>query len=156
MLKLDILGNDTLELEYLVLSYDGTLAEDGKMLEGVEERIRVLADTLKIYILTADTFGLVDSGCSRLPVEIVKISGTGGYGQKEGFVQKLGPDSVVAIGNGFNDHRMLEVSWLSILVMGREGAAARAVLNSDVVCRSIEDALDLLLHPQRLVATLRT
>ncbi|NPV90923.1 MAG: hypothetical protein HPY50_09135 [Firmicutes bacterium] len=156
MLKVDIPGSDTLELHYLVLDYNGTLAEDGEILEGVEERIRFLADYLKIYIITADTFGLVKEYCSRLPVEIVKISGTGGYSQKEKFVKKLGPDRVVAIGNGFNDHLMLEASWLGILVIGSEGAAARSILNSDVVCRSIEEALDLLIHPQRLVATLRT
>lgn len=156
MLRVDIPGNDTLELEYLVLDYNGTLAEDGEMLEGLAERLKFLADYLKIYVVTADTFGLVREYCSRLPVRVIIVEGTGGYLKKERIVKQLGPDRVVAVGNGYNDHLMLEASWLGILVLGSEGASARSLLSADVVTRGIDEALDLLIHPQRLVATLRT
>jgi len=62
---------------------------------------------------------------------------------------------VVAIGNGANDAAMLQEAALGIAVLGPEGLAAEALLAADVVVASIEDALDLLLRPHRLVATLR-
>jgi soluble P-type ATPase len=40
-------------------------------------------------------------------------------------------------------------------VIGREGTAAALLGAADVVVTRIEDALDLLLDPRRLVATLR-
>jgi len=40
--------------------------------------------------------------------------------------------------------------------MQEEGAATPSLLAADVVCRDIVSALELLLHPLRLTATLRT
>jgi soluble P-type ATPase len=62
---------------------------------------------------------------------------------------------VVAIGNGANDALMLEHAALGILVMGGEGAAVEALLRARVVVTDICEALDLLLFPKRLIATLR-
>jgi soluble P-type ATPase len=50
---------------------------------------------------------------------------------------------------------MLQAAALGIAVLGPEGLAAEAWQAADVVMASIHDALDLLLHPRRLVATLR-
>jgi len=44
---------------------------------------------------------------------------------------------------------------LGIAVVGPEGAAGAAVGAADVVVTDIRTALDLLLRPRRLVATLR-
>jgi soluble P-type ATPase len=62
---------------------------------------------------------------------------------------------VVAIGNGRNDRKMLDVAALGIAVCGAEGAAAETLQAGDIVVGRIVDALDLLLHPKRLMATLR-
>ena len=62
----------------------------------------------------------------------------------------------MAIGNGTNDVLMLEHCSLGIVVLGPEGTSGAALRAADVICRSIEEALDLLLSPQALVATLRT
>jgi soluble P-type ATPase len=50
---------------------------------------------------------------------------------------------------------MLSSAALGIAVLGPEGLAVEALRAAHVVVARIEDALDLLLHPQRLVATLR-
>ena len=60
------------------------------------------------------------------------------------------------IGNGRNDVAMFKAATLSIAVVGPEGAAAVAVRSADVVCLNIHDALDLLMNPLRLKATLRS
>jgi soluble P-type ATPase len=67
----------------------------------------------------------------------------------------MGAERVVAIGNGRNDRLMLEAAALGIAVIGDEGIAAEAASASDIVTRHIRDALQLLLEPRRLVASLR-
>lgn len=59
------------------------------------------------------------------------------------------------IGNGANDMLALLAAELGIAVIGREGLSVLALRSADVVCASIADALDLLLEPDALVATLR-
>jgi soluble P-type ATPase len=50
---------------------------------------------------------------------------------------------------------MLEAASLGIAVMQPEGVAIEALLAAKVAVPDIRAALDLLLHPQRLAATLR-
>jgi len=67
----------------------------------------------------------------------------------------LGKEKCVAIGNGANDVLMLKQSAIGICVIGKEGASSEAVQHSDIVVYDINDALDLLLNPKRIIATLR-
>ena len=67
----------------------------------------------------------------------------------------LGLKTTAAVGNGANDARMLKEVALGIAVVQEEGAAVAAIQNADVAFQSINDALDALLSPDRLVATLR-
>jgi soluble P-type ATPase len=39
--------------------------------------------------------------------------------------------------------------------MGDEGCAKETLLSSDIVCKNIVSAMELLLKPKRLIATLR-
>ena len=50
---------------------------------------------------------------------------------------------------------VLEAAALGLAVLGPEGASAAALRSADVVCASAADALDLLLDPKALSATLR-
>ena len=76
------------------------------------------------------------------------------YAQAPRLVERLGAERVVAVGNGANDAGMLQAAALGIAVLGPEGLAGEAWQAADVVA-GIHQALDLLLHPRRLVATLR-
>ena len=75
---------------------------------------------------------------------------------KAARVEEIGAERTVAIGNGRNDRLMLARAALGIAVVLGEGAASEAIRAADVVCTSILDALDLLTHPQRLIAVLRS
>ena len=75
--------------------------------------------------------------------------------QKAALINQLGSEHVVAIGNGANDTDMLKAAAIGIAVLGPEGLCAETLLAADVVVTSITDALDLLLVPKRLIATLR-
>ena len=155
MLDLTIPGFGRLEITEAVFDYNGTLAADGLLLEGVQDRIQRLRSELRMHVVTADTFGSAARELQRLPCALVILDAGNQAEAKRNFVQSLGAAHVVAIGNGRNDRMMLETAALGITVCGIEGAAAEAVTTADVVVSHIVDALDLLLHPKRLLATLR-
>ena len=75
--------------------------------------------------------------------------------QKLRLVRQLGSEVTVSIGNGSNDAAMLKESGLGICMLGPEGASSETMANSDLVISDINAALDLLLKPGRLIATLR-
>jgi len=68
----------------------------------------------------------------------------------------LGKENVVSIGYGQNDALMLKESALGIALIQSEGAFIGTLLNADIICTHINDALNLLLKPLRIKATLRT
>jgi soluble P-type ATPase len=81
----------------------------------------------------------------------------GGQDQaKADFVKRLGADRTVSIGNGRNDALMLSASRLGIAVVLAEGASTVSLNAADIVCTDIVHALELLMHPLRLTATLRS
>jgi len=155
LIHLDIPGWGTIELEHLVLDLNGTVALDGEVIPGVAERLAALAAYLAVHLVTADTHGRAGEIGERLRVRLLHIAPGDEAGQKQALVERLGAERVTAIGNGVNDARMLSAAALGIAVLGPEGLAVEALQAADVVVGRIEDALDLLLHPRRLVATLR-
>lgn len=154
-MTIEIPGYEVLELKYLLLDYNGTIAADGRIPEPVKGRIRALADVLEIYVLTADTHGNAREACRDLPLRVQTFSGDDVMIEKRKIVERLGAESCVAIGNGRNDILMLKESKLSIAVMACEGVYSGLLSAAKICVRSMEDALDLLLCPKRLIATLR-
>jgi soluble P-type ATPase len=151
-ISVDIPGRGALTLEHLLLDVNGTLTNRGELLQGVAERLRSLSTRLDVELLSADTFGVLDSVSAELGVRFGIVT-TGE--EKARRVWELGAERCAAIGNGANDAAMLDVAGLGIAVVGPEGAAAAAVRAAEVVCASITDAFDLLLDERALVATLR-
>jgi len=155
VIALDIPGVGALRLEHLVLDFNGTLARDGVLLEGVAPRLRELAGRLALHVVTADTFGRARAALGGLPLTL-EILPTGGEADaKAAWIDKLGRDGCAAMGNGANDALMLERAAISIAVVGPEGAASGAVRSAKIVVGDPCVGLDLLLEPRRLVATLR-
>lgn len=152
MRTISIPGRPPLELAHLVLDVNGTLTERGEVIDGVEARLRRLRESLDVHLLSADTFGSLAHVASTLGLDPTVI---GGGAEKAAFVRELGARQCAAIGNGANDRGMLEEAALGIAVIGPEGAAAATIGAADVVCRSIVDALGLLLDDQAIAATLR-
>jgi P-type E1-E2 ATPase len=110
---------------------------------------------VSVSIVTADTHGNASRLGAQLHAQILRVEQGAEDIQKLAIVKRLGQETTVAIGNGCNDVSMLKEAALGICVMGEEGAAAEAVMSSDVVTASIFVALDLLINTDRLVATLR-
>lgn len=152
MIQIDIPQRGILALEHAVFDINGTLAVDGDVVAGVTERLLALGELLSIHALTAGSHGNLKEIERTLGIPLKRIS-TGE--EKYQFVQQLGPSKVVAIGNGMNDVGMLRVAALGIAVLGGEGAATMAWQAADVLAIGPLDAIDLLLQPKRLIATLR-
>ncbi|KPJ78565.1 MAG: ATPase P [Deltaproteobacteria bacterium SG8_13] len=156
MIEVDIPGYRTLQLEYLVLDHNGTLAVDGILKPEVRECLQQLSESLTIYVVTADTFGRAASQLQGVPCELTILPpGNQDVGKLE-FVQQLGKERTVCMGNGRNDRLMLEQAALGVAVILEEGAAVETISSADVVCNGILPALELLLYPLRLTATLRS
>ena len=155
MLNIQIPGRELLTLNHLVLDYNGTIAEDGNIIEGIRPRLAELSKELSIYVITADTHGTAAKKCEGLPLQVLTFPTTEVGKIKAEEVTKL-EGGVITIGNGFNDIQMSDAADLSICVIGREGCCGALIAHCDVVVTSIDDALDLLLKPDRLRATLRT
>lgn len=155
MIRLDIPGRGVLDLQYLVLDLNGTVALDGQILPGVASRLTALSEQLTIHMLSADTRGRAAETASVLGVNLAVVARGREQEQKRQFVEALGSHTVVAVGNGANDQQMLQAAELGLAVLGREGLSVAALTSADVLVASIEDALELLLEPQRLIATLR-
>ncbi len=156
MLDINIPGWGKLALENLVLDFNGTLALDGELLPGAAERLQSLAAQLHIFVVTADTFGRARQRLAGLPCELTILPPGAQDEAKLAFVQSLGAASTAAVGNGRNDRLMLAEAALGIVVVQQECASAETLVSADVVAPDICAALDLLLNPLRLTATLRS
>jgi soluble P-type ATPase len=156
MIEISIPGFGDLCLEHLVLDYNGTLACDGEMIPGVGEALALLAERLELHVVTADTFNKAGARLADTPCRLVVLPKADQDVGKLEYVDGLGRERTVAIGNGRNDRRMLDAAALGIAVIEGEGAASQAMAAADVVCPGILSALELLTNPLRLTATLRS
>jgi P-type E1-E2 ATPase len=155
MIKIDIPGFRTLQFQYLVLDVNGTIAKDGQLIEGTKELLLELGTKLEVHLITADTHGRQEVINQQLKLTANLIPVQKQAEAKLNYIEKLGADTVVAAGNGANDAMMLERAALGIGIVGPEGAAGITLQRADVVVTDIRSALELLLYPKRLIATLR-
>ena len=155
MIELNIPGRGSVRLEHLVTDVNGTLARDGTLIDGIGRRITALQDRLSIHLLTADTHGRQATIDQQLDLKAVRLSPGNEQDQKRSYVEHLGADCVVAMGQGANDAGMLKAAAIGICVLSDEGTAIETLLAADVVTPNILTAFDLLDKPLRLVATLR-
>lgn len=156
MLEITLPGRGrALILKHLLIDLNGTLTNAGKLDELVKSQIIKLKEKLEIYLLTADTYGTAKLISEELGIKLIEVDAINGGQDKRLFLHQLNAQEAVAIGNGFNDIEMLAEANLSIVIMGQEGCALPALLQADIAVTNIKDALDLLLNPERIIATLR-
>ncbi|HTY61962.1 MAG TPA: ATPase P [Acidobacteriota bacterium] len=155
MIEIDVPGYRKFRLSHLVLDVNGTIAKDGQLIDGVHELLAKLGSQIEVHMITADTHGRQEVINRQLNLTAVSIPVQKQAEAKLDYINKLGTDSVVAVGNGANDALMLEHAALGIGIIGAEGAAGITLQKADVVVTDTRSALELLLYPKRLMATLR-
>ncbi len=152
MIRIDIPKWGSIELQHAVFDVNGTLAVDGMPIPGVVARLQALGEHLSLHALTAGTHGNL-AELARVLGFPLQLIATGE--EKVHYVQHLGPAQVIAFGNGRNDVGMLRLAAIGVAVLAAEGAAMDALQAADVLALGPVEAIDLLLKPKRLIATLR-
>ena len=155
MIEISIPGRGNSRITHLVFDVNGTLATDGTLITGVAEKLSLLREQVTVHLLTADTHGGQAAIDEVLGFEANRVTPGDEAVQKARCVEDYGAETTVAIGNGANDADMLNAAGIGIAVLGDEGLCVETLNAADVLVRDIHDALDLLLKPERLVATLR-
>jgi soluble P-type ATPase len=155
MIIFEIPGRENINIKNIVFDYNGTIAVDGKLIEGVGEIINKLAADADIYILTADTYGTVKQECKDINAKVLTFPKENAGESKEEIVRELGGNNTICIGNGYNDILMFKESILSIAIIEGEGTSGKLLAHADIVARSIKEALKILLNKNMVKATLR-
>src|SRR5512139_1985163 len=146
MIEIDIPGFGPVRLAHAVTDFTGTLSVDGALAPGVRDQLVRVSKLLTLHVLTADTFGKARGELEGLDCQFHLLAGDDHDLQKERYVLELGPERVVALGNGNNDRRMLKTARVGIAVCLNEGCSKDAFTSADVLVSSAKDALDLLLN----------
>jgi soluble P-type ATPase len=147
-------GQGNLEIEFILIDFQGTLASDRRVHPKAKDRINLLSKRTKIYILTKEEKERVEEVLKKVKAEIIYLTEGKSSQQKLDLLRRLGPSRTVAIGNGVDDVPMIEEAGLGICILGKEGTFSEAMKKADVVFTNILDALDFLLKPLRQKATL--
>ncbi len=153
--SIEIPNYKTINLKHIVLDYNGTIAKDGVLKEEVTKLLPLLAQKYTLHVITADTFGSVVNELKDFDLHVKVLRSENHTLEKEAYISGLGASECAAVGNGNNDMKMLQKAEIGICLIGDEGCSTKSLLASDIVCKSISEALELFVHPKRLIATLR-
>jgi soluble P-type ATPase len=147
-------GQGNLEIEFILIDFEGTLASDRRVHPKAKDKINLLSKRANIYILTKEEKILVEEALKKVKAEIVYFKEGEAFLQKLDFLRKLGASQCVVVGNGVDDVPMIEEAGLGICVLSKEGTFTEAMKKADLVFMNILDAFDFLLKPLRQKATL--
>lgn len=148
-------GFGVLDIEDVVMDFNGTIAVDGHLLEGIADRIGRLSELARVHVLTSDTQQTAARELAGLPLTLDIYDTENAGAEKRRYVEAIGASRCACIGNGRNDVSMFQAAALSICVLETEGACTHALTCADLVVRAGIDALDMLLVDKRLASGLR-
>jgi len=149
-------GRTPLEIEFILLNFEGTLATDRRIHPKAKDKLNLLAKRSKIYILAKGEQEATGEILKKVIAEVIFLTEGEASEGKLDLLRQLGATKTVAIGSGVDDVPMIEEAGLGICIIDVEGASGEAIKKADVVFTSILDALDFLLKPLRHQATLGT
>ena len=147
-------GQSTLEIDFILIDFEGILASDRRVHPKAKDKINLLSKRTKICILTKEEKERVEEVLKRVKAETVYLTEGESSQKKLDLLRQLGPSRTVAVGGGLDDVSMIEEAGLGLCVLGKEGTSSEAMKKADVVFMNILDALDFLLKPLRQRATL--
>ncbi len=154
MISIERPGQGNLEIDFILIDFEGTLALDRRVHPKAKDKINLLSKRTKIYILAKGEKEQVIEVMRKVKAEIIHFAEGDASARKLNLLRQLGANRTVAIGNGQDDILMIEEAALGICVISREGTAAETIQKADAVVSNILDALDFLLKPIRQKATL--
>jgi soluble P-type ATPase len=157
-IAIEIPGFGPQHVTTVVSDFTGTLSFGGLAAEGVKEKLKQLIELVELHVITADSFGTARDQLAGIAEPHLLTTARQDV-EKAAWVSRFSLSNVAALGNGNNDRLMLqrlkEGGGLAIAVDNGEGCATDALLSSHLLVTGVAHALDLLLEPTRLKATLR-
>ncbi|MGQ9646018.1 MAG: hypothetical protein ACUVWO_05690 [Thermodesulfobacteriota bacterium] len=156
MISIERPGQRNLEIDFILIDFEGTLAQDRRVHPKAKDKLNLLSKRTKIYILTKGERETVQDALKKLKADIFYLKEGESSQSKVDLLRQLGPQRAVVIGNGLDDGLMMEEASLGICIIGKEGACGETLRKADLVVTDILDALDFLLKPLRHQATLGT
>jgi len=154
MISIQRPGMEDLDIHFVLIDFEGTLAMDGRVHPKAKDKVNLLSKRVTITILTKSNREKVEETLRKMKAEILYVAEGDSSQQKLNVLQRLGPHQTAVIGNGLDDVRIMEQAGLGMCVIGKEGSSAEAVAKADLVVTNVLDALDFLLKPLRQRATL--
>ncbi len=146
-------GVGELELDTIIFDLNGTLTVRGMLSQGVAERLQRLKNFGYTCVLfSGDQRGNAQKLAQELRILFVPTKDTEA---KRVAAQKYDKEHTVAIGNGRIDIGVFENAKVRIGTLQAEGVHTVILAHIDILVPSIMDALDLLLDPDSLAATMR-
>ncbi|MHA1792718.1 MAG: HAD family hydrolase [Promethearchaeota archaeon] len=156
VIEVNIPNYGNLKLKFLVMDMNGTIANNGIINPRLKEYFDALSKNLKLYIVTADTFGTVAEMAREFNIDHHLLpKKTLESIEKLEFIRELGPENVIALGNGNNDVMMLKEAIVGIGIIGKEGISKDCLISADILVHDVIDALEIIIKPEKLKATLR-
>lgn len=154
MILLQRPGQPNIEIECLLIDYEGSLAIDGRVHPKAKDKINLLSKRVKIYILVKGEKEKVEERLKNVKAEVLFLQEGQATLAKLELLKRVGSERTVAIGNGMDDVPLFEKAGFSIGVIGKEGASGEALKKADLVVTDVLNGLDFLLRPLRQKATL--
>ncbi len=154
MISIERPGQDHLEIDFILIDFEGTLASDRRVHPKAKDKINLLSKRAQIYILTKGEKELVEERLRKVRAELTYLQEAGASQQKLDLLRRLGASRTIAIGNGVDDASMIEEAALGVCILSKEGTCSETMKKADLVFMNILDALDFLLKPLRQKATL--
>ena len=108
MICFEIPGTGPVNIQHVMFDYNGTIAADGSLLDGVGQAMNRLAHTLDFHVVTADTFGSVQAQLEGVQANVVLISSQDQDKKKLDELTRIDQRITMAVGNGVNDALMLK------------------------------------------------
>ncbi|MBS3168274.1 HAD hydrolase family protein [Candidatus Woesearchaeota archaeon] len=147
------LQKEVLNIDTLVLDLNGTLTTNGKLLKGTKEKINKLKKLdYNIILFTGNQRKNGNEICSLLGIKCI-IAETSKDKEKE--MKKLNIKTCASIGNARIDIPTFKYSRLAIATLQSEGIHKDIIKYVDIIVPSINDALDLFINKDSLIATLK-
>jgi soluble P-type ATPase len=154
MILIERPGLNPLEIEFILLDFEGTLAIDRRVHPKAKDKINLLSKRTNLYVFTTQKKELIEERLRKVKAEIIYLAEGNSSRRKLDLLRQLGPTRCATIGNGMDDTTLMQEAGIGICVIGKEGSSGETMKNADLVFADILDALDFLLKPLRQKATL--
>ena len=98
-------GRESLEIEFILIDFEGTLAPDRRVHPKAKDKMNLLAKRTKIYVLTTGEKIVVEEVMKKVKAEVVFLSEGEASRQKLELIKRLGERQPLPLETGLTTPR---------------------------------------------------